>query len=271
MLFRDARPAASSIILTLAGLLFLQPAGFAFADDAVKAGTKDTAAKSDEKSEKGSADQAKPEASKPAAEKPAAEEPKKRLITVSGNRTTLNIEQWPLLGKKDAKYLFVEMFDYTCPHCRATHQALRGAMERYGDDLAVIALPVPMDGSCHSPNLANHSYTSGGCELARLAVAVWRVDAKKFLQFHNWLFESSYARNSTEARQYAAQLVGEEALRKELAQPWCGKYVAKHVELYQRSGSGSIPKLLFPKSTLSGEVSSAETLCQIIERELGQQ
>src|SRR5579863_5426117 len=86
------------------------------------------------------------ETKKPAATKPAR---KRRLITVAAGEITLDIRQWPLLGKPDAKYVFIEMFDYTCPYCRATHQAVRGAMEHFGDNLAIIALPVPLDSACN--------------------------------------------------------------------------------------------------------------------------
>ena len=57
---------------------------------------------------------------------------KRRLITVTNNRTTLDVRQWPLIGDPDAKYIFVEMFDYTCPHCRATHNAVRGGWNGMG-------------------------------------------------------------------------------------------------------------------------------------------
>jgi protein-disulfide isomerase len=199
----------------------------------------------------------------------ARKPPGRRLVTISGNRTTLDVRQWPLLGNPEAKYVFVEMFDYTCPHCQATHQALKGAMERYGDDLAIIALPVPLDRNCNNAAPENNSFHTDACEITRTSIAVWRVQPKRFAQFHSWLFQSSNSRSAVEARRYAAQLVGEKALQEELARPWAAKYIAKNVELYHRAGAGSVPKLLFPKSTLVGAVNSTTTLCEIIERELG--
>ena len=53
-----------------------------------------------------------------------------------------------------------------------------------------------------------------------------------------------------------------------MALPHAGKYIARHVELYERAGSGSVPKLLFPKSTATGSVESVDTLCDMIRREL---
>jgi len=194
--------------------------------------------------------------------------PERRLVTVSGDQFTLDVRQWPLLGKPEAKYIFVEMFDYTCPYCRATHQALRGAMQHFGNDLAVVALPVPLDGACKHTVTTAISDHAESCEIAKLAVAVWRVDRKRFPQFHSWLFESAQRRTADEARQYAAELVGENALAEELSRPYAGMYVAKHIELYERVGSGSLPKLLFPRTTVVGAVESSSTLIDMIQREL---
>ncbi len=193
----------------------------------------------------------------------------RRLVTVSGNQITLDVRQWPLLGKPEAKYVIVEMFDYTCPYCRATHQALRGAMERFGDDLAIVALPVPLDGACNRAVTTAIPQHAEACEIAKLAVAVWRVDRKRFPQFHSWLFESAQRRTAAEARRYAAELVGENAIGQELSRPYAGMYIAKHIELYESIGSGSLPKLLFPRTTIVGAVESTSTFIDMIQREFG--
>lgn len=256
---------SSSFLVNSCGLtaLLILPASFALADEPqqkaaspkIAASTKATAGQKLDSS----AARLPVEARRPV---------KRRLVTISGNRTTLDVRQWPLLGNPDAKYVFVEMFDYTCPHCQATHQALLGAMQQYGSDLAVIALPVPLDSSCNHAAPENNSFHTDSCETTRISIALWRVNPKQFEHFHSWMFQTR--RSAAEARQYAGQLVGQEALNKELSQQWAGKYLAKHIELYQRAGGGSVPKLLFPKSTLTGEVNNTATLVSIIERELGQ-
>ncbi len=215
---------------------------------------------------------AKTESNKAASDKDAKKTPeakpaakKRRIVTVGGGQISLDIRHWPLLGKPDAKYVFVEMFDYTCPYCRATHQAVRGAMEHFGDDLAIIALPVPLDSACNRTVGYTAPEHAEACEIAKIAVAVWRCSRRQFPPFHSWLFEQ--ARTAAEARQHAAELVGEKALQEELALPHAGNYIAKHVELYERVGSGSLPKILFPRSTVSGSVESASTLIDMITRE----
>jgi len=197
-------------------------------------------------------------------ESPAA--PERRLIGVTGNRFRLDIEQWPLLGSPSAKYVFVEMFDYTCPHCRNTNRAVKGAFKHFGDDLAVIALPVPLDRKCNNAATGSGGMHRDSCEISRIAVGVWRIDPVKFHQLHDWIFERQ--RTAAATRRHAETLVGTAALNKELKYPTAGEYISKHVLLYKRVGAGSVPKLMFPNASMVGEVTSTQVLCRRIEREL---
>ena len=206
--------------------------------------------------------EAKPSDEKSAPLVPAV--PARRLLTFAGNRFTLDVKQWPMLGKTDAKYVFVEMFDYTCPHCRNTHHAIAGAQKQYGDDLAIFVLPVPLENACNPA--ASGGGHPGACEMARIAIAVWRVDPSKFQAFHDWMFQSS--RTESAARQFAETLVDKKRLKTEMTSGVPGQYIGRHVSLYQRVGSGQVPKLIFPTTTMQGEVNSVTTLCQAIEREL---
>ncbi len=190
--------------------------------------------------------------------------PERKVVTVAGNRVTLDVKQWPLLGKPEAKYIFVEMFDYTCPHCRNSHNAIKGAFEKFGDDLAILALPVPLERSCN--DAANGGGHVGACELARIAVCVWRVSPAKFREFHDWMFEST--RSTTAARSQAEKLVGTAEFKKEYDSKIPAEFIQRHVALYKKVGQGSVPKLLFPNSTIDGEINNKVTLCNTIEREL---
>lgn len=244
------------------------------ATDSEKSGTKeDSATEAKDAPQSSDADQKEDAAATETGESKAAEEksapvvaavPERRLLTFAGNRFTLDVKQWPLLGRTDAKYVFVEMFDYTCPHCRNTHHTIAGAQKKYGDDLAIFVLPVPLENACNPA--ASGGGHPGACELARIAIAVWRVDPLKFQTFHDWMFQSS--RSGSAARQFAETLVGKDSLKKEMSSGVPGQYIGRHVRLYQRVGSGQVPKLIFPSTTMQGEVNSVTTLCQAIEREL---
>ena len=131
----------------------------------------------------------------------------RRMVLINGGTVKLDVAQWPLAGSKTAKYVFVEMFDYSCPHCRHTHAAIKSAKKTLGGDLAVVVLPVPLNAACNGTiQVTNPSFTES-CEISKLAVAVWRVDASKFTEFHNWMFESEKAPTYEMAKAKAEKLV----------------------------------------------------------------
>lgn len=194
-----------------------------------------------------------------------ATKPAPRKITVAGvsGPITLDVRAWPLLGSADARYVFVEMFDYTCPHCRETHKAIRGALQQFGEDVAVIALPVPLERACN--RAATGSGHAGACQLGRLAVAVWRCQPDKYEEFHDWMFAEN--RSTAAAQAHAEKLVGAQALKKELESGVPAKYIARHVDLYVKVGSGSVPKMMFSASAVNGQVQK-DWLCSMISREM---
>lgn len=194
-----------------------------------------------------------------------AEEKSARLVSLGG-KARLNVADWPLAGNPDAKHVFVEMFDYTCPHCRSTHQSsLKELKRRYGNDVAYIALCVPLDAACNRFVQSTSPQHAEACELGKLAVAVWLADRKKFPEFHDWLFEGQQSRTAAQARLKAVELVGEERLQKMRATSTCSKYIERNVELYELVGAGSVPKLLFEDTVLVGTVNSADAIIQALK------
>ncbi|EMI20960.1 suppressor for copper-sensitivity C-like protein [Rhodopirellula maiorica SM1] len=195
----------------------------------------------------------------------STKQPERRTASILGG-LKLDTRQWPLIGKPDAELVFVELFDYTCPHCQRTHGALSQAKARYGDRLAVIVLPVPLDRSCNPTVRQTGAAHAEACDLARLAISVWVVDPKAFPKFHDYVFDNKP--NYATALQHASQVVDSEKLRETMSGPIPSDYIAKHVSLYKRAGEGAIPKLLFPTSTTVGEVASADRLIQLISQHL---
>ena len=156
------------------------------------------------------------------------------------------------------------MFDYTCPHCRNTHRAISGAQKKYGNDLAIVALPVPLENACN-PGVSGGGHP-GACAMAKSAVAVWRLDPTTFQTFHDWMFEGP--RTVSTARAFAETLVDKGRLKADLSSAVPSQYISRHVSLYQRVGSGQVPKLIFTNTTIQGEVNSTATLCNTIKNEL---
>jgi len=182
------------------------------------------------------------------------------------NNLKLNTYDWPLVGKPDAELIFVELFDYTCPHCQRTHLAIERARQKYGDRLAVLTLPVPMDRQCNPTVLSTHSKHAEACAIAKLAVAVWTVAPIQFAEFHHYLFTTKP--RYQQATEKASQMIGSQNLQQAMQSKIPGDYISKHVALYQKAGGGTIPKLMFPETTVVGAIESETALASLIEQHL---
>lgn len=101
-------------------------------------------------------------------------DPPRRMVSFpssgSGGSTSLDSRRWPILGDPDAKYICVEMFDYTCPHCRATQPAIQAIFQKYGRDFALIALPVPLNRQCNGAVQVTEAAHKDACKIAELAI-----------------------------------------------------------------------------------------------------
>lgn len=203
--------------------------------------------------------------------RPAGHQPPaagKRLIRYPGADVNLNVAHWPILGSDQAPHVVVELFDYTCPYCRTMHKHINVARQRFGNDIAFIVMPVPLNGRCN-PTITNTSPEHAeACEIARLALGVWRCNADAFPSFHNWLMSEDRSRTAGEARQHAETLVDATMLKEALAKPMLTKFIDRHVALYTRSGKGTLPKLLTERVTVRGKMDSAETFCNMLEEKL---
>ena len=194
----------------------------------------------------------------------------RRVVAIQGGTIKLDVSQWPVSGPPNARYIFVEMFDYSCPHCRKTHGAIKSAAEKLQGDLAVIALPVPLNAGCNDGIRVTDPKFVESCEISKLAVAVWRTAPNRFSEFHNWMFSDAVAPTYSQARAFAETLVEAKKLNAELESTVPGQYVSQIVELYKRVGSGNVPKLMFPGTSIVGEFSSGDSLARTIETQIQQ-
>lgn len=188
-----------------------------------------------------------------------------RTLSVLGGKVRLSPHQYPTLGSPDAPVIMAYLFDYTCPTCRHVHGLLEGARDRYGDQLGIVALPTPLDADCNplvEETEPRHEY---GCELATLALAVWRADPAKFAAFDRWLFEPELPPTPAAARAKAVELIGEAALNEALASPWVRQQVPRNATLYQLAEGGALPLLIVGSTTIQGRPGTAEDLYDLLE------
>lgn len=198
-----------------------------------------------------------------------AQTPTKDHLVFSEGKLELEWRDFPTLGSQDAPHVILIMADYTCPHCRHTHPSIEAVRKRYGSQISIVVDVVPMNHDCnplitHTAPVALHA-----CGLARVALAVWRAKPSAFDQMDQWIFEQPMTPAPEDARLYAVELVGEDALKNAEADPWVQQTLARGIDLYKDAGSGVIPKIITQKTTLSGEIDEPSALFQLLEMELG--
>ncbi|MCC6679920.1 MAG: thioredoxin domain-containing protein [Phycisphaeraceae bacterium] len=179
----------------------------------------------------------------------------------------------PILGRPDAPVILVEIYDYTCPHCRLLYQFMHQARQRYGDQLAIIMLPTPLNSDCNRHVTKTKPEQKHACELAKLALAVWLADSDQFTAMHEWLFEhyeqmvfdSPFGSNVEAARSFAETLVSKDALERTLADPAVDAWISTNNDLYNALGGGQ-PKLLLHDLRIDGRPETAQELFDLLEK-----
>jgi uncharacterized membrane protein len=190
-------------------------------------------------------------------------------LALVGGRVTVDPAAFPRLGPADAPHVVAKLFDYTCSHCRTMHGHLQLARERYGSQLAVICIVVPLDPACHPGMREAAPVHAEACELARLSLAVWRIDRQAFWQLDAWLFATPQPRPAAEARAWAERLVGPQRLNAQLAEPGIERQLRDHAAVYRACGAGVLPKLLARRALIHGDFASGEQLCEFLEAQYG--
>lgn len=194
--------------------------------------------------------------------------PSRRIAVIDGKFQVSPHEQ-PVLGSADSPKLLIVLFDYCCPHCRAAHGYLIHSLPAFNGQLSVLLLPMPMDHKCNKTLEHTEPRFEHACELARLALAVWRAKPAEFAAYDQWLFEPEQPRDPAEAHRKAAELVGANLLESTLSDPWINQQIAANVQAYADSGADRIPIIMSPGfSSIVGRPESEEQLLQTLRDEL---
>jgi uncharacterized membrane protein len=196
-----------------------------------------------------------------------------RELSLHDGAFRLPVEELPLLGSPAAPHLLVSLFDYTCHHCRDLHSILRQAHRAYGDQLAIINLPMPIDAECNSLVRRTPGPHVNACRYARLSLAVWRARPDLWEGFDDWLFQASTPPQVDQATQRAAGLVGQESLDNALNDPWVDRQLQIDIQLYEAnsrsSGGSQMPQLIAGNAISRGPLPHLRSLFQLLETNLG--
>jgi protein-disulfide isomerase len=191
-----------------------------------------------------------------------------RIVSYLNGQIRYTLGEVPLLGDPSAEHIFVEYFDYKCPGCRQLHSEVQELLKRYPSKIAMIVIPTPLDRRCnpHLPqSLKDHP---GACELARLGLAVWKADPKRFSSFHDKLFREQESISLARARQFAVELVGKDALARAEVDPYIENSLSQSMSIYAQLSSKEprLPKVLIGGMTIvNGVPKDTDTLVRLFK------
>jgi hypothetical protein len=188
----------------------------------------------------------------------------------------LDAYKHPILGSPEAPHIMVEMLSYDCPHCREMHRIVKRGLSRYGSQMAVIVLPIPLESRCNrlvSPS-ASHA---GACSTARMALGVAAIRPQWFERFHDWLMadkEKPPRSDAIIAKAY--EMVDHSRLRALSDGAELNRQIAEYVDLYSRlsnQASGSkhfgLPVQILGDHIVSGKAEKESDVFDAWEQHLG--
>jgi len=201
-----------------------------------------------------------------------AARPKQFHVSIYERRFTFNMNEVPVIGSPAAPAAMVSLFDYTCHHCRIMHGTLQQVHKTFGEGLAIVSLPAPLDGQCNYTVPMTPVAHSNACEYARLGLAVWRANRKVHPQFDDWLFKPEHPPALEEARREAARLVGARNLQAVLTNQWVSQSLRLGIDIYAtnfiHARQGSMPQLIIGTNLLTGTV-GVEEIHRRLDNQLG--
>lgn len=183
----------------------------------------------------------------------------------------------PLVGSPDARYIVTLLFDYQCAHCQQLHLMLSEAVRRYEGQLAFALCPAPLNTRCNPYVPRDVDEFKDSCELARIALTVWRADRTAFPAFEDWMYTFDSGdrwrpRTVTDATTKAIELVGRAKFDAASNDPWIDRYLQASVRIYgdtMQNGIGGVPKLVFGPRWVSPQPRDAADLVSILQTRLG--
>ena len=190
--------------------------------------------------------------------------------------TTVDVQNAPLMGPRNAPYKVTLLFDYNCTHCQKVHFMLEEVVRKANGKFAVILCPTPLNTKCNPFVPRDIEAFQYSCELAQLSLALWRTDQNAFQIFDRWMFDYNSGNKgkhrSLEAANAKAQaLIGAEKLNIARTDPWIKEYIQTGVQIFGQTlqgGKGGIPKLIYGSRWIIPQPANTDELISLLQSSL---
>lgn len=196
-----------------------------------------------------------------------------RSLALHNGRFALELQRVPLHGSIHAPHVMVSLFDYTCHHCRDMHKLLKEVSQTFSNELVIVSLPMPLSADCNRLLRATAEAHANACYYARLGLAVYLAAPQKFAQFDDWLFQTDKPPATMQAKQFAEELVGKDALTLALMNPQVENLLQQSINLYeanyQQTRNGKMPQLILGPRISAGTIARVEDLYQLLDDSFG--
>jgi uncharacterized membrane protein len=189
--------------------------------------------------------------------------PSGKIFDVLGGRFHLDVARVPLWGSPDAPLKLLSLFDYTCHHCQEMHERVVEVQRSFGNKLAVVSLPMPLDARCNPLMRGTPPPHMNACDYARIGLAVWRAKPDALAPFDDWLFGASTwqppARRPpplAEVRDKAMALVGMMPFEAASRDAWIEQQLRTDIDIYSVSArefrNSAMPQFMIGTNIVSG-------------------
>ncbi|HTD66502.1 MAG TPA: thioredoxin domain-containing protein, partial [Candidatus Limnocylindria bacterium] len=177
-------------------------------------------------------------------------------LDLFGGRVRLDLTQTPIWGSPRAPLKLVSLFDYTCHHCRDMHAKVVELHRMFGDQLAIVSLPMPLDSQCNSLIRRTSPAQTNACLYARIGLAVWRAKPAAIETFDDWLFGFAHPPALSDVTNKAIELVGASVFETASRDPWIEQQLRADIELFTISAreyrNGSMPQFMIGTNIVTG-------------------
>jgi uncharacterized membrane protein len=238
-----------------------------------------TAAKDDNVSAESTSQATSKESAKNTAAKNTKPEPQReRKVKLLGGKLTLDVYKHPYIGNPEAPHVVAELVSYDCPHCRKMHRTMKQCMTRYGDQVCMIVLVVPLEKGCNRLFKTSEGSHAGACTTARMALGIAKIRPQSFGRFHDYLMSGKKdkppALDAIIVKAY--NTVDREKLRQLRTSDELTRQIGSTVDLFdtltkQHKGKKSfgLPVQIVGDEVMSGSVEKSDDVYKFWEKNLG--